>query len=271
MIRFDKILRVSVLLLISAAGSAAAGPFTFTPGAAGLNGGTFAADTLVISDNAQITFGSNGTTFVDTGYLAVTGFRLNGQDVGAPGFQSADGSGWGAYIRYSGGGTQVVSPGGSPLAATFQQLTYSFVAYNGLATFGFADDGSATTGGAVRDVRTVGTGSLISGGINFTFPPGQAAPSIVGQLTTLLTGAGGGLIQGQPTGLEVNFVHPPNEYVFTSATTLQVTGGSNASAVLTVPEPASAALLAAGLAGAGLLGRRRGAGSSRAPRVSGAD
>ena len=65
-------------------------------------------------------------------------------------------------------------------------------------------------------------------------------------------------------------MHPPNEYVFTSPTTLQITGGSNASAVLTVPEPASAALLAAGLAGAGLLGRRRAARPSRAPKASGA-
>ena len=196
MVRFVESLRASVLLLVGAAGPAVAGPFTFTPGAVGLNGGTFAADTLVVSDDAQITFGNNGTTFVDTGYLAVTGFRLNGQNVAAPGFQSADGSGWGAYIRYSGTGTQVASPGGSPLAATFQQLTYSLVAYNGLATFGFAGDGSAATGGAVRDVRTVGTGSLISGGINFTFPPDQAAPSIVGKLTTSLTEAGNGLIPG---------------------------------------------------------------------------
>ena len=270
MTKFDKSLYASALLFLGAAGPAAAGPFTFTPGAAGLNGGTFAADTLVVNDNAQITFGNNGTTFADIGYLAVTGFQLNGQNVAAPNFQSADGTGWGAYISYSGTGTQVLSPGGLPTAATFQQLTYSLIAYNGLATFGFAADGSATTGGAVRDVRIVDAGSLISGGISFTFPPGQTAPSIVGQLTTSLTEVGGGLIQGQPTGLDVNFVHPPNEYAFTSPTTLQISGGSNASAVLTVPEPASAALLAAGLAAARLLGNRRSARPSRASKASGA-
>lgn len=157
---------------LSAADLAAAGQFTFTPGAAELNGGTFAADTLVVSDDAQITFGNNGTTFADIGHLAATGFQLNGQNVAAPSFQPADDTGWGAYVSYSGIGTQVLSPGCLPTAATFQQLTYSLIAYNGLATFGFAADGSATTGGAVRDVRIVDAGSLISGGINFTFPPG---------------------------------------------------------------------------------------------------
>ena len=260
MTQFHKSSCVPALFIFAAAVPAAASPVTFTPGAAGLNGGTFTADTLVLSDNAQVTFGNGGTTFVDTGYLPVIGFRLNGQDVAAPGYLPSGGGGWGAYISYSGSGTVVLSPAGIPASATFQQLAYSIVSYNGVATFGFGADGSAITGGAVRDVKTWDTGSLISGQLAFTFLPGEAAPTIVGQVQASLTAMQDGLIQGQPSGVDVTFIHPSAEYAFTSQTTLQIAGGNLSTAVLTVPEPASAALLGVGLAAAAALrGRRRAA------------
>ena len=101
--RLHKLAIIPALLMLGVFWPAAAEPFTFMPTAVGLNGGAFTADTLVLSDNAQITFGDGGTTFVDTGYLPVVGFRLDGQDVTAPGLLSPDGGGWGASGRSPGG------------------------------------------------------------------------------------------------------------------------------------------------------------------------
>ncbi|MGI4952687.1 MAG: hypothetical protein ACRYGM_12880, partial [Janthinobacterium lividum] len=127
---------------------ARADTFTLNPGPVGLNGTSVTADTLVLSDYAQISFAPTGPAtamFVDAGYLPVIGFRLNGQAVASSGYLAADGSGWGLYIRYAGTGSQTLSPQGVPVSATYQTLTYDLVGYNGLAAFDFAADGSATS------------------------------------------------------------------------------------------------------------------------------
>ena len=258
---------------LCAAAPALADPFTLNPGAVGLNGAKVTADTLVLSDYAQIRFTPTSPTtaaFVDIGYLPVIGFRLNGQAVTPPGFLAADGSGWGAYIRYAGTGSQTLSPQGVPLSATFQTLAYGFVGYNGLATFGFAPDGSATTGGAVSGVSLLDFGLLNSGSLAFL--PGQSGPTINGLIAASLFELRPQFIGGSPSALDVNFVHPAGEYAFTSPVTLQIAGGNSsiatissngfgfasASAEVALPEPASAALLGFGLAGiAGLAAWRR--------------
>ena len=121
-----------------AATPALADTFTLNPKAVGLNGIEVTADTLVLGDYAQISFipiDKTTATFVDAGYLPVLGFRLNGQAVTSFGYLAVDGSGWGAYIRYFGTGTQTLSTQGLP-SATYQTLAYEFIGYNGVAKFG---------------------------------------------------------------------------------------------------------------------------------------
>ncbi len=133
-------------------------------------------------------------------------------------------------------------------------------------------------GGPIKDVTTLDTGSLISGSLAFL--PGQLGLTINGQVQASLTEVEPQFIESNPAGLDVNFVHPVGEYVFTSPLTLQITGGTSSSATIVssgggsggptvpgsvaVPEPASAALLGLGMAAAAVLrGRRRAAPSQQ--------
>ena len=264
---------------LTASSARAADAFTWNPRAVRLDGERFTADTLVLGDYARITFGFDGrdTTFLDRGFMPILGFTLQGELVQPAGF----GAGWGAYIDYEARGTQTFSDG-VPVSATFTQLSYSIVGYNGAATFALdGASGAPTVGGVRSGVVTLGSGSLIDGALSFL--PGRTGLTIKGAATNTITDVPPQFSSDQFTGLDVNFVHPPDEYMFlpsqgaisipgngsSSSATIRtrkgeegaiVEGGSSVTAssiiAVDVPEPTAALLVGTGLFGLGLLRRR---------------
>ena len=169
-----------------------------------------------------------------------------------------------------------------PVSATFTQLSYSIVGYNGAATFALdGASGAPTVGGVRSGVVTLGSGSLIDGALSFL--PGRTGLTIKGAATNTITDVPPQFSSDQFTGLDVNFVHPPDEYMFlpsqgaisipgngsSSSATIRtrkgeegaiVEGGSSVTAssiiAVDVPEPTAALLVGTGLFGLGLLRRR---------------
>ena len=253
----------AAVLLVLGSTARATETFSLAEPAAQLDGAAVTADTLLLGDYAQIVTSNGGTTFTDTGYLPVEGFSLAGQAVTPAGFNAPNGTGWGAYVQYTGSGTQTLMPGGIPASATYSQLSYQIVGYTGLATFGFDASGRATVGGSVSQLTPLAQGSLISGSLAFV-PTSPTSISIEGNVVSTINAVQPQFTVGGLGTLDLGILHPPGEYAFTSPTTLQIaaTGGASATLLASdsaedppdpVPEPASLPVVGAGLAALGAL------------------
>ena len=234
--------------------------FTWTPGTVGLSGAAFTADAISFADYDQIVQAADNTTFTEAGYLPITGSSLLGQAIRPAGFNDPDGAGWGAYLRIAGSGPLVVSAIGVP-EPVYEQLSYQLVGFNGLASYGFAADGAVAVGGTTNDLVTLATGSLISAG--FTFAPSSPdGLTIDGGISLTVDEVAPRFATGQLDILNLRVVHPPSDYSFIPPSTIRVAAATGTdgtfAAAAAVPEPASAALLGAGLLVAALHRERQG-------------
>ncbi len=208
--------------------------FVWIPEAAGLNGRAFVADAVHFADYDRIVTDPESGTVAEGGYLPVVGFSLAGHPVEVPGLNDPGGGGWGAYMRTDGAGTAVVSPFGTP-GAVYDQVDYEIVGFNGLATYGFGEDGGPFVEGAIDDLVTLLAGSLLSGTV--TLVPTEAGLTIEGDVSLAVDEVAPGFALGRLDVLNLNFVHPPGDYSLPSPTTIRVAASGTSATFAAEDEP----------------------------------
>ena len=235
---------------VAACGAASALPsFTFNPQAAGLNGQTFTADNLLVSDFATVSYTSTG--FTESGYLVLTGAQLGGSQTSTTGL----GTTYGLYISYTATATNSVSTGGFT-AGNFTSLTYTLYGYDGSGTFTATSAPTATV--------TLGTGTLDGGTNVFS---GTSSGSTVtsanasASLTFTENAAESAFFASPSTfyGLAQTSFNNTSQTISSSSTGFTVTNGGGSINFLAapVPEPETYALMLGGLAAVGFVARRR--------------
>lgn len=266
------------LLATAGTASAAPTPFTLNPSLSNpalSNAGPFTADTLIFSQYTNIDITSSGGpgTFAEKGILRVANFQNNGAVVLPPGFAGTTGANpYGLYLSFTGTGTiNGVGPGAQ---GSFTSLSVSLVGDvgndNGNLTVSSA--GAAFSGNTGNDV-VLATGNLVTGTVGLTANSqgGTGASPVLPSAFALVQftdapGAGGFFVV--PTTMQFNLdtAFTNDSSVTTYATTgtgvnLQIRAGAgngNITAVpAAVPEPASLALIGAGLAAVSVIRRRR--------------
>lgn len=253
--------RNAVVIALAVSGTAAYAdtpPFTFDPSAVALSGTSFTADNISISDYSVVKF--TGSTFSDTGYLAVTGFQLgNNASLAVPGLNT----GYGLYVKFDGTGTTTIgNPLTTPTSGNFSTLNYTLYGYNGAATFGI--DGSGNPFKTASNEIALATGSLQKGGNFVSTNPADSSffANAGATLSFDVNPAQSGFFASPKPFYGVAFTSftntPSNVVAFDGGFRIVKGGGTiNFAAVPAVPEPETYALLIAGLGAIGFVARRR--------------
>lgn len=227
-----------------AATTASATTVTFNPAAAGLGGSSFSFDALQGTEVSLIanTFNGDGSlSFVENGYLQVTGIEL-GDAVSVP---TGLNSSYTLYFSFSdtGGAPSLAAPG------TVTSANITLYGVNGASTFAL-NSGGATVANNNTPVALLSL-AFTSGTIGSTL---VSYPPPVLDLNATLNGivdpivAGFLAAPGLPLASVLVATHDHSTVqVLDGGATFLVDGGPDS--ISFVPAPASAPLLAAGLAG----------------------
>lgn len=235
--------------------------FTFAPSGAGLTGTTFTADNIIISDYSHVQVGAGGS-FTDAGYLAVSGFQLDGADINVAGLNDT----YGLFFQFSGSGTQTTNdPLTTPNTGTFDSLTYTLYGYNGPAATFSIDPATHDATTTATGLTTLATGTLINGGVS-TLPAGGGGlvpAAFVNSSFAVAAGAEAFFASPNPfySGAQASFINTPQEVAVFSPNDFSIYqgGGSvNFTAVTApIPEPQTYALMLAGLGAIAFVMKRR--------------
>jgi hypothetical protein len=274
---------IAVLLTSGALGSAQAGivNFSWSPEGVGLtNDGTapvgttniLNANNYNIADFASNTVNTNTGAFTETGYLNILNFLNGGTTASSIGLGSsasfASIPGYSLYLSFNGSGTTALLPtvAGNSSDGTFSLLNYTLIGTPNAPVSFTVNNGSVTTTDPGPDT-VLGYGSLIPGsGILTTtktangYSPTANASLAFNQCMGLLAGTPctadeSAFFLAPLTGLDLQVGNFSATDTVTSLTVagpdtayLNVNGGGgNLTFIAVVPEPASAALLGAGL------------------------
>ncbi|MDP9044430.1 MAG: flocculation-associated PEP-CTERM protein PepA [Pseudomonadota bacterium] len=249
------ILAMAVFAACGAATADPLPPFTFDPSAAGLDGSAVHADNILVSDYSTVH--TSGSTFSETGYLAVSGFQLGGVTLSTPSL-NAD---YSLFFKFTGNGTltQSGNPVTTPTAGSFTALTFTLYGSNSPTTFGF-DPNNTPTSSAVNPMA-LATGSLLYGAVG-TLPSGNNKTFVPSADATLNFNVLNAAFFESPVPFyelaETAFTNTTSEVQsFDGGFRIRQGGGTVNFTVAAVPEPGTYGLMLAGLGAMAFVAKRR--------------